>query len=131
MWNFVDDDGRADYSPLSLKLKILPADNADISALLGEIRGSSLIHIYTVEGKHFFQVCGFAKHQKIDKRSPSRIPAPPNSPEFPRTPTTDRRRIKEWRKEVAASDDASADARLSTPNGRASLAKTSGWLIDK
>jgi hypothetical protein len=89
MWNFVDDEGRAEFSPMRLKLQILPADNADISALLDEIRGASRIIVYTVDGKQYFQVCNFSKHQKIDKRTASKHPSPPNSPEFPRNVPTE------------------------------------------
>lgn len=83
LWNFVDDEGRMTYSPLSIKLKILPADSLDISELLGEIRGKSLITVYPVDGIEYLQVNGFASHQKIDKRTPSKLPPPPNSPEKP------------------------------------------------
>src|SRR5690349_25113751 len=74
LWNYVDDEGRGEFSPLRLKMQILPADDADISGLLGEIRGEGLIQIYDVDGKQFFHVCGFAKHQKIDKRLTSKLP---------------------------------------------------------
>lgn len=92
MLNFVDDEGRASYSPSRLKMQILPADTVDVSALLGEIRGESLIVVYEVDGKEFFQVNGFSKHQKVDKRTLSKIPAPPNSSESPRNVQTDQGR---------------------------------------
>ncbi len=84
MWNFVDDYGRAEFSPLRLKMQILPADNLDISEILGEIRGESMIVIYTVDNKEYFEVCNFSKHQKVDKRSDSKHPPPPSPAEFPR-----------------------------------------------
>lgn len=88
LWNFADDEGRMTFSATRIKLQILPADSADISELLGEIRGKSLIHIYTVDNVEYLQVVGFEKHQKVDKRSPSRLPAeqivPPNSAELSR-----------------------------------------------
>ncbi len=83
MWNFVDDYGRAEYSPLRLKMQILPADSADIQELIGEIRGKKLIDVYEVDNKEYFVVCGFAKHQKIDKRVVSKIPEPPKCPPIP------------------------------------------------
>lgn len=81
LWNFVDDEGRMTYSPLSIKLKILPADSLNVSELLGEIRGKSLITVYAVDGIEYLQVNGFSTHQKIDKRTASKLPPPPNSPE--------------------------------------------------
>lgn len=86
MWNFVDDDGRAAYSPSRLKMQILPADSVEVSELLGEIRREKLIEVYTVDEKEYFHVCNFAKHQKVDKRTPSKHPSPPNSTEFHRIP---------------------------------------------
>lgn len=85
MWNFVDDSGRSEYSPARLKMQILPADSADIRELLGELRSKRLIHVYEVDNKEYFQVCGFLKHQKIDKRSQSKLPPPPELPRIPPT----------------------------------------------
>jgi hypothetical protein len=88
IWNFCDDDGRMVYSPKRLKMQIFPSDNVDCSELVGEIRGESLIKVYAVDNVEYLQVCGFEKHQKIDKRTASKLPSPPNSPESPRiTPT--------------------------------------------
>jgi hypothetical protein len=67
LWNFVDDEGRAPYSPARLKMQILPNDSTDVSEILGEIRREKLVTVYMVEGKEYFQVCGFSKHQKIDR----------------------------------------------------------------
>lgn len=92
MWNFVDDDGRAPYSPARLKLQILPADSTDISGLLGEIRGEGLILVYEVDGKQYFQVTNFDRHQKIDHRSKSRHPPPPNPAESHRIPPLEGKR---------------------------------------
>lgn len=101
LWNFVDDEGRAAYSPARLKMQILPSDSADIAELLGEIRREKLIVVYTVDDKDYFQVCGFSKHQKVDRRVSSKLPPPPISPDFPRFPPTssDGSRIKEGIKE--------------------------------
>lgn len=88
IWNFCDDEGRMVYSPKRIKMQIFPADNVDCSELLGEIRGASLINVYTVDGIEYLQVSGFEKHQKIDKRSASKLPSPQVSAESPRiTPT--------------------------------------------
>lgn len=93
LWNFADDDGRMVYSPKKIKMQIFPSDNLDISELFGEIRRESLIDIYLVDDIEYLQVVGFAKHQKIDKRTPSKFPdknqITPNPPELPRIPTTD------------------------------------------
>lgn len=97
LWNFADDDGRGEYSPRRMKMQILPADSTDISELLGEIRREGLIVVYSVDGKEYFEIKGFSKHQKVDKRSASKYPRPSCSAESPRVPPTDQGRegIKE------------------------------------
>lgn len=84
-WNFVDDYGRAEYSPTRLKMQVLPADSADIRPLLAEIIEAGLITIYNIDGKDYFEVRGFSKHQKVDRRGQEKIPPPrripPNPPE--------------------------------------------------
>lgn len=93
LWNFADDEGRMVFSPTRIKLQILPADSGDISALLGEIRGKGLIVIYAVDGTEYLQVSNFALHQKVDKRTASKYPPPPDTPaEFPRIVPTDQGR---------------------------------------
>lgn len=86
MWNFVDDYGRAPLSAKRLKMQILPEDDVDPVKLIEEIRKLGLIVVYEVDGKEFFHVRGFSEHQKVDKRTDSKHPAPPISPELPRTP---------------------------------------------
>jgi len=86
LWNFVDDEGRAAYSPARLKMQILPADPVDIAELLGEIRREKLIVVYASDNKEYFEVCGFTKHQKVDRRNASKLPAPPISPDLRRFP---------------------------------------------
>lgn len=77
MWNFCDDEGRGEYSPIRLKNQIFPADDTDISVLIGELRREKLIEVYTIDNKLYYQISGFAKHQKIDHRRSSKHPAPP------------------------------------------------------
>lgn len=89
LWNFADDDGRMQYSPKKIKMQIFPADTLDISELFGEIRRESLINIYVVDDIEYLEIVNFSKHQKIDKRTPSKLPKNPNRPEFPRIPTTE------------------------------------------
>jgi hypothetical protein len=89
LWNFADDEGRMQYSPKKIKMQIFPADSLDISELFGEIRGASLIDIYVVDNIEYLEIKNFAKHQKIDKRTASKLPPSPSSAEFPRIPTTD------------------------------------------
>jgi len=81
MMNHADDLGRLTYNPSQLKWQILPADDVDPVALLEEITrprddGKSLARLYTVNGEKFLAM-NFAKHQRIDKPTPSKLPPPP------------------------------------------------------
>lgn len=80
LWNFADDYGRMQYSPTRIKLQILPADSAEPSQLLDELRQKSLLVVYSIDGKEYLQINGWEEHQKIDKRSASKYPAPRNLP---------------------------------------------------
>ena len=70
LWNFADDEGRLVYSPVRLKLQILPADDQNISELFGEIRGKKLVEVYTVDNIEYLQINKFSNHQKIDRETP-------------------------------------------------------------
>lgn len=92
LWNFADDEGRMECSPKRIKMQILPADSAEVPRLLDELRRFDLIDIYAVDGVEYLQIQGFAKHQKIDKRSASKYPkrpagsaVPADSPRIPPT----------------------------------------------
>lgn len=93
LWNFADDDGRMAYSPKKIKMQIFPADTLDISELFGEIQCEGLIELYTVDSIKYLQINCFAKHQKIDKRTPSKLPdsrgVTPTSSELPVTVPTE------------------------------------------
>ncbi len=131
LWNFVDDEGRAPFSPARLKMQILPADNADISEIIGEIRRDGLIAVYEVDGKEYFQVCGFARHQKIDKRLQSKHPAPPIHPEIPQLSPTEGIKEGKGREEDAAAPAAhSSDLEKELfERGKQVLGKNAGGMI--
>lgn len=67
MWNECDDKGIFVWSPLQLKMRILPADNADAAGLLGEIAAAGFVMRYEVGGKVFGAVRNFAKFQRPKK----------------------------------------------------------------
>ncbi len=67
LWNECDDMGSFAWSPLSLKMRILPADNADAPALLDEMIGAGIIMRYEVGGKTFGAVRNFCQYQRPKK----------------------------------------------------------------
>lgn len=67
IWNECDDQGIFEWSPLKLKMRLLPADNADAAALLDELEGVGSILRFTVAGKIFGAVRNFTKYQRPKK----------------------------------------------------------------
>ncbi|BAI95829.1 hypothetical protein Sj15T_01680 [Sphingobium sp. TA15] len=76
IWNECDDMGSFEWSPLKLKMRLLPADNADAGALLDELAGAGCIMRYQIDGRELGAVRNFALFQR---------PKKPNSL-YPQTP---------------------------------------------
>lgn len=131
LWNFVDDFGRAPFSPARIKMQVLPADSADISELLGEIRREKLVTVYSVGSKEYFQIQNFEKHQKVDRRAKSKYPPPPKSAELLRNPPLEKEGKGKGKEKEKEEGRASAPAEIVF---QGSYVKTvqekdlSGWL---
>ena len=67
LWNECDDKGCFEWKPLTLKMRLLPADNIDVSALLDEIVVAGAIRQYEIGGKKFGAVRNFGKFQRPKK----------------------------------------------------------------
>lgn len=77
LWNFADDNGRLGGSARVIRGLLFPFDDdIDISHCLDELQNVGVVFRYQAEGKDFFQVRNFSKHQRIDKRAKSWIPPP-------------------------------------------------------
>lgn len=78
----VDDEGRAEASDRKLAAKIFMYE-PDLEKKLAmtreysrELASIRYVTFYEVDGKRYLQINNFKKHQKIDRPSPSRLPAP-------------------------------------------------------
>lgn len=70
IWNFSDDHGVHPASIRRLKMELFPSDSIsddEIEALIHELLTAKLLNAYQVNGKGYWQVTGWAKHQKIEK----------------------------------------------------------------
>lgn len=80
MWNWADDNGRGTANPKELAGFAFPNDDsissADIRRMLGEIRRAFGVILYEVAGRPYYAIPSWDLHQKIDKRSTGRHPAP-------------------------------------------------------
>lgn len=64
IWNECDDKGTFPWSPLQMKMRILPADNVDAGALMAELEAADCIRKYEIGGKSYGAVRNFAKFQR-------------------------------------------------------------------
>lgn len=77
LWLHADREGRLEDRPKKIKAEVLPYDECDPDALLGELQGKGFIVRYQVGAARFIQVVNFNKHQNPHmKESASEIPAP-------------------------------------------------------
>ena len=86
MWNWADDSGRGKAEARELMGFAFPRDEdmtlGEFRRGLGEVRRVFGVVFYKVEGRSFYSIPSWPKHQKIDKRSAARWPAPEEGQEF-------------------------------------------------
>lgn len=67
VWNECDDGGVFPWSPLKLKMRILPADNVNATDLLDELLTVGCVMTYEADGKQWGAVRNFCKFQRPKK----------------------------------------------------------------
>jgi hypothetical protein len=67
IWNECDDYGSFEWSPLKLKMRILPADGADATELLSELAEAGSIIRYEMAGRTYGAVRNFCQYQRPKK----------------------------------------------------------------
>ena len=81
LWTIADDSGRLRGAPRMLASLLFPYDDDAgglISGWLEELEREECLIQYQSEGQHYIQITNWFSHQKIDKRTASKIPSPPN-----------------------------------------------------
>ena len=79
LWTLADDSGRLRGNSRMLASLLYPYDDdakEHMDGWLEELHAEGCIVRYDFEGDRFIQVAKWLSHQKIDKPSPSKIPAP-------------------------------------------------------
>lgn len=92
IWTFCDDHGVHPASTKRLKMEVFPSDQIGddmIQAMIDELVAAGLLHPYQVDGKGYWQVTGWARHQKIEKPT-YRHPVPEAQVQADHSPTTRR-----------------------------------------
>lgn len=62
--NEADDGGVFSWKPITLKMRLMPADNVDITALLSELEGADVIRRYEVDGRNYGAIRNFQVFQR-------------------------------------------------------------------
>lgn len=98
LWNFVDDEGYIEDKPRRIKMMIFPADDALIEDSLSALCDSGRLHAFDSDQGPLLQVANWARHQKINRPTPTRFTGitPKNGRDSVSThaPLTDRSRGK-------------------------------------
>ena len=77
LWNVADDDGRLRAHPALLRSQVCPYHpHVDIEAALAPIIEADKLRIYTADGQTYGYLPTFNEHQRINRPTPSRLPAP-------------------------------------------------------
>jgi hypothetical protein len=69
--NEADDGGVFEWKPVTLKMRILPADNCDAVALLAELEAVNSIRSYEIGGRKFGAIRNFKRFQRPKKPNQS------------------------------------------------------------
>src|SRR5262245_60251457 len=67
IWTESDDHGVFEWKPVTLKMKLMPADAVDVAALLDELAAAKIVHKFIFEGKEYGAVRNFTKYQRPKK----------------------------------------------------------------
>ncbi len=80
LWNHADDEGRMRANPAFVRSKVFPYNaDLDVGQMLTELAATGHVTLYQVDGQAYLHICNLTRHQRIDKPSPSALPAPPPS----------------------------------------------------
>lgn len=70
LWNEADDNGVFQWKPLTLKMRILPGDNADASELLAIMEEAGVVMRFEAEGASYGAVRNFRRFQRPERPKP-------------------------------------------------------------
>ncbi|MGQ4353221.1 hypothetical protein [Streptomyces drozdowiczii] len=92
LWTHVDDEGRCVDDPRLIKAAVWPLDDrnsGDIEIDLKALSECSLILRYTLNRKRYLAITNWFEHQRINRPTASKLPAPEDGdPTPPSTPPT-------------------------------------------
>lgn len=90
LWTHCDDQGRAKDNARLIKGDLWPLDEVSLNEIEDDLETLAVcgrIVRYEVDGKRYLVITNWSDHQKIQKPTESKIPAPPRNPPPPRKRT--------------------------------------------
>jgi hypothetical protein len=75
-----DDDGRQRGAAALFRSALWPYDPpelGDVEGWLTELLGTGMVVQYEADRQTYLQICNWEKHQRVQKRTPSKLPPPP------------------------------------------------------
>lgn len=88
LWTHADDKGRCRYDPRLIKAAVWPLDDRTADEIADDVRAltdASLIVHYEADGKAYIAVTNWDEHQRINRPTPSKFPAPEDGQIVPLT----------------------------------------------
>jgi hypothetical protein len=76
IWTESDDQGVFEWKPITLKMRLLPADTADVPQLLAELEAADLVRRFAVGERQYGAVRNFGRFQRPKK--PNQVHPLPN-----------------------------------------------------
>lgn len=67
IWTEADDLGCFEWKPVTLKMRVLPVDNADVGALMNDLHSANMVMRYTMNGREYGAVRNFCRYQRPKK----------------------------------------------------------------
>jgi len=81
LWNIADDEGRGYADARLIRAGLFPLDPvmdvAQVELAMVSLEAARLIERYEASGRYYYAVTSWNEHQRINRPSPSRLPAPP------------------------------------------------------
>lgn len=78
IWTECDDHGVFEWKPVTIKMKVMPADMADVPDLMKDLIAFDIIKAVTIDGKAYGLVRNFCRYQR-PKWPTYRVPVPVDS----------------------------------------------------
>jgi len=68
LWMMVDCEGKMEYRPKQIKMKLFPADDINVESCIAELRRWSFIRLYHCDGIDYLDIPTFTRHQNPHHR---------------------------------------------------------------